>query len=45
LKDTDDEELVDVCPQILYGPKEELKAVIKKLRDLQKIGFPLVVNK
>jgi formate-dependent phosphoribosylglycinamide formyltransferase (GAR transformylase) len=45
IRDTSDEEIVEMCPQILFGPREQFKTIVERLRALPKIGFPLVVNK
>lgn len=45
ITETRDDEIVEICPQILFGAKSQLEQIIDKLRNLPTVGFPLVLNR
>jgi hypothetical protein len=45
ITETRDDEIVEICPQILFGAKNQLEQIIAKLQNLSTVGFPLVLNR
>ena len=37
--------MVEICPYILFGNKDYFMKIVDKLRNLPRIGFPLVINR
>lgn len=45
IKFTNDKELVEICPQVLFGEKKKLLEVQEAIREKEYLGFPVLISR